>query len=259
MASDRGRPRRDQPADGWIEQVDEQQADDERTDAVRGHQQDDGRARSPAAIRTATRGESGANRPVARAAGRVDERRWRQGGRPARRDDRRILDRGLVGRRISRPARRARPSCRRLADVEPPFRARPGSRSANPSRHRASAGGWSSLGSADAPELAGRELTDAWEAALEGTGLPLHRPAGRSRGARRARRAPLPARDGGRARARRDRPGRTRARSGASATALLASAARRAGAWSTCYDVWLGAPALAGRVSGAVYRVDARG
>ena len=46
--------------------------------------------------------------------------------------------------------------------------------------------------SADAPELAGRELTDAWEAALEASGLPVFRSAGRSRG-RVAFGAPLPA------------------------------------------------------------------
>ena len=43
----------------------------------------------------------------------------------------------------------------------------------------------------DAPQLAGRELADAWETALEASGLPVHRAAGRARG-RVAFAAPLP-------------------------------------------------------------------
>ena len=44
----------------------------------------------------------------------------------------------------------------------------------------------------DAPELAGRELIDVWETALEASALPLYRPVGRVRG-RIAFGAPIPA------------------------------------------------------------------
>src|SRR4051794_23286499 len=46
--------------------------------------------------------------------------------------------------------------------------------------------------SADAPDLGGRELADAWEAALQASGLPVFVPAGRAR-ARVAFAAPLSA------------------------------------------------------------------
>ena len=56
-------------------------------------------------------------------------------------------------------------------------------RERRPSRRdpRASAGGSCSRARRDAPDLGGRELADAWETALEGTGLPAFVPAGRAR------------------------------------------------------------------------------
>jgi hypothetical protein len=105
---------------------------------------------------------------------------------------------------------------------------------------------------ADAPQLAGRELTDAWEQAMEATGLPLHRPAGRAR-ARVAFGAPLPI-------------GMAAERELAEVvlSEVLPAWRVRGGLVGTLpagwvlvelYDVWLGSPALAGRVNGAVYRV----
>ena len=105
---------------------------------------------------------------------------------------------------------------------------------------------------ADAPQLAGRESIDAWEAAIEATGLPLHVPAGRSR-TRVALGAPLPA-------------GITA--EGELAEIVLTEAlpawrvrdaivGRLPVGWELVelYDVWLGSRALAGLVSSAVYRV----
>ena len=107
--------------------------------------------------------------------------------------------------------------------------------------------------SADAPRLAGRELADAWEEALEGTSLPLHRPAGRSRG-RVAFAAPL--------------------QLGIAAERELAEVflAERVPIWRMrtaldealprgwslvdLFDVWVGGPPLAGRVVGADYRIE---
>jgi hypothetical protein len=105
---------------------------------------------------------------------------------------------------------------------------------------------------ADLPQLAGRELTDAWEQAIEATGLPLHRPAGRAR-ARVAFGAPLPI-------------GMAAERELAEVvlSEVLPTWRVREGLIGTLpagwvlvelYDVWLGSPALAGRVNGAVYRV----
>ncbi len=106
--------------------------------------------------------------------------------------------------------------------------------------------------SVGAPQLAGRELTDAWEQAIEATGLPLHRAVGRPR-ARVALGAPLPL--------------------GMAAEHELAEIVltevlpvwrvrdaligRLPAGWTLVdlHDVWLGSPALAGRVSGADYRV----
>ena len=98
---------------------------------------------------------------------------------------------------------------------------------------------------ADAPELAGRESIDAWEAAIEATGLPLHVPAGRSR-ARVALGAPLPA---------------GMAAEGELAEIVLtqvlpawhvrdALAGRLPAGWELVdlYDVWLGSRALVGLV-----------
>jgi radical SAM-linked protein len=107
--------------------------------------------------------------------------------------------------------------------------------------------------SADAPRHAGKELTDAWDSALEASGLPVLRAPGRARG-RVAFGAPLP----------------------------VAIAAERelvdimltelVPAWTVretligglpdgwqlldVHDVWLGAPSLASQVAAADYRID---
>jgi hypothetical protein len=106
--------------------------------------------------------------------------------------------------------------------------------------------------SPDAPELAGRELAEVWDKALEATGLPVHRAPGQTR-ARVAWGAPLPSRV---------IPERELA------DIVLCEAvpiwrvrevllANLPAGWSLVdvHDVWLGSPALAGQVSGAVYRV----
>jgi radical SAM-linked protein len=110
--------------------------------------------------------------------------------------------------------------------------------------------------SRDAPDLGGRELADAWESALEASGLPAFVPAGRPR-ARVAFGAPMSA--------------------GLVAEAELAdivltsfeptwrvrAALERAlpSGWHLVdlYDVWLGAPALAGQVVAADYRISLAG
>ena len=106
--------------------------------------------------------------------------------------------------------------------------------------------------SADTPRLAGRELSEAWELAIEATGLPIHRPAGRPHG-RVAFGASLPM--------------------GIAADRDLVDIflAEPVPIWRLrealldalpdgwrlveVFDVWVGAPALAGRVTGADYRV----
>ena len=106
---------------------------------------------------------------------------------------------------------------------------------------------------ADATGLAGRDVTDAWESALERSGLPVHRPTGRSRG-RVAFGAPLPA-------------GMAAERELADIvlTDLLPTWRVREGiarclvdAWRLIdlYDVWLGMPPLAGQVVAADYRIE---
>lgn len=103
------------------------------------------------------------------------------------------------------------------------------------------------------PEVSGRDQTEAWEVALEASGLPSFRPAGRAR-ARVAFGAPLPA-------------GIAAERE--LADILLTSfepvwrvrealAGRLPGGWRLVdlYDVWIGAPALAGQVVAADYRID---
>jgi hypothetical protein len=110
--------------------------------------------------------------------------------------------------------------------------------------------------SADAPRLAGRELGDAWETAIEATGLPLHRPAGRAR-ARVSFGAPL-------------QLGIAAERE--LADVLMASrvpiwqmrealAGRLPAGWTLVdlFDVWVGGPALPGRVVAADYRIDLAG
>ncbi len=110
--------------------------------------------------------------------------------------------------------------------------------------------------SVDAPDLAGRELTDAWDGAVEATGLPLYRtsPGGR---ARVAWGAPLPARMAAERELAEivltERLPIWRVRE-----ALLRCLPI---GWSLVdlQDVWPGAPALAGRVTGAAYRATLAG
>lgn len=110
--------------------------------------------------------------------------------------------------------------------------------------------------STDAPELTGRELADAWDQAIASTGLPVHRPTGGG-SARVAWAAPLPSRTAGEREL---------------AEILLSDVVpvwrvrealtpRLPPGWSLVdlHDVWLGAPALAGQVTGAVYRVTLEG
>lgn len=110
--------------------------------------------------------------------------------------------------------------------------------------------------SADAPRLAGRELADAWEVAVEAIGLPLHRPAGRAR-TRVAFGAPLQL---GIAAERElvelflvERVSLWRMRE--------AIAGRLPEGWSLIdlYDVWVGGPSLAGQVNAADYRIELEG
>jgi radical SAM-linked protein len=110
--------------------------------------------------------------------------------------------------------------------------------------------------SADAPGIGGRELAGAWEEAVEATGLPFHRPAGRAR-PRVAFGAPL--------------------QLGVAAERELAElflaervpiwrmrdalAGRLPDGWSLVdlFDVWVGGPPLAGRVVAADYRIEVEG
>lgn len=103
-----------------------------------------------------------------------------------------------------------------------------------------------------APDLAGRELAEAWDQAIAATGLPLYRPPGAGR-VRMAWAAPLPSGMDG-----------ERELAEIVLTEMLPVWSVRAAlerclpaGWTLVdlHDVWLGAPALAGRVSGAVYRV----
>lgn len=107
--------------------------------------------------------------------------------------------------------------------------------------------------SADAPRLAGRELSEAWEIAIEASGLPNHLLAGRPRG-RIAFGAPLPA-------------GIAADRELidiflAQAVPIWRVREALAGAlppgWRLVdvFDVWVGAPPLAGRVVAADYRIE---
>jgi radical SAM-linked protein len=110
--------------------------------------------------------------------------------------------------------------------------------------------------SAGAPELAGRELIDVWETALEASALPLFRPVGRVRG-RIAFGAPIPA---------------TLEVERELADILLTEfvptwrvreglAGHLPDGWRLVdlYDVWLGSPALAGQVAAADYRIGVTG
>lgn len=105
----------------------------------------------------------------------------------------------------------------------------------------------------DAPSIAGRELADVWEAALEESGLPIHRPPGRPRG-RVAFAAPLPlgvAAEGELAEVfLSERVPLWRVR-----TALTE---RLPAGWRLIdlFDVWVGGPPLAGRIVAADYRIE---
>jgi hypothetical protein len=106
--------------------------------------------------------------------------------------------------------------------------------------------------SAGAPQLAGRQLADAWDQALEASGLPIHGAAGRGR-ARVAWGAPLPIGMAGE---------RELAEIVLSEVVPVwrvrdALLAVLPAGWSLVdlHDVWLGSAALAGRVTAAVYRV----
>ncbi len=106
--------------------------------------------------------------------------------------------------------------------------------------------------SAGAPRQAGRELTEALERAIEATRLPLHRPAGRSR-ARIAMAAPLPVGMDGE----RELFEIVLTESLPIWRVREALIERLPVGWRLVelQDVWLGTPALAGRINGAVYRL----
>lgn len=108
----------------------------------------------------------------------------------------------------------------------------------------------------DAPELGGRELTEAWEVGFEASGLPAFIPVGRAR-ARVAFGAPLSA---------------GLVAEGELADIVLtdfeptwrvreALTASLPDGWRLVdlYDVWLGEPPLAGQVVGADYRIEITG
>ena len=109
---------------------------------------------------------------------------------------------------------------------------------------------------AGASELSGRESVDAWDAALEASGLPLFRPVGRVR-ARIAFGAPIPAT----LEVERELADITltefvpiwRVREGL--TSHLPDGWRLV----DLHDVWLGGPALAGQVAAADYRIEVTG
>jgi Uncharacterized protein conserved in bacteria (DUF2344) len=109
---------------------------------------------------------------------------------------------------------------------------------------------------ATTPELAGRELGDAWDEAIDATGLPVYRPPGRNRPAI-AFGAPVPARialEGELA----DLVLTALTPTWAVRESLIASAPP---GWRLIglFDVWLGAPALVGQVAAADYRVEVDG
>lgn len=108
----------------------------------------------------------------------------------------------------------------------------------------------------DAPELAGRELIDVWETALEASALPLFRPVGRVR-ARIAFGAPISA-----------TLEVERELADILLTEFVPTWQVREGlmghlpeGWRLVdlYDVWLGSPALAGQVAAADYRIGLTG
>ena len=106
---------------------------------------------------------------------------------------------------------------------------------------------------AEAPAAAGRDLTDAWESALEASGLPLFRPIGRPR-PRVAFGAPLPAT----LPAERELADIVLTESLPTWQVREAVTAHVPVGWRLLdlHDVWLGGPALAGQVAAADYRID---
>jgi radical SAM-linked protein len=106
--------------------------------------------------------------------------------------------------------------------------------------------------SADAPRLAGRELTESWELAIEATGLPIHRPAGRPQG-RVAFGASLPM--GIAAEQELVDIFMAEPVPGWRVREALVGALPEGWRLVDVFDVWVGAPALAGRVTGADYRI----
>jgi hypothetical protein len=110
--------------------------------------------------------------------------------------------------------------------------------------------------SADAPELGSREGVDAWETALEASGLPLYRAPGRAR-PRIAFGAPIPL-----------RLELERELADIVLTEFVPTWRVREGlavhlpaGWRLVdlHDVWLGSPALAGQVVAADYRIEVEG
>ena len=208
-----------------------------------------------ATIRMATRGESGAKRGVPGRARRVDERRRAAGATQAslgaRACDRSASPVGRSAEDRSGLVHRAG----RLPDVSgPPDALAPTTPPAEP-RQR-----WRLVLARDArcpARLASATSPTPGWTAIEATGLPLHRTAGRAAAAR-------------------SRSGR-RSRLGMAAEGelldlvlterwpvwrvreALAIDCPPAGAWSTSYDVWLGGPPLAGRVAAADYRIELAG
>jgi len=107
--------------------------------------------------------------------------------------------------------------------------------------------------SADAPRLGGRELADAWEAAVEATDLPLYRPAGRAR-ARVAFGAPLQL-----GIAAEHEPADLFLTERVPVWRVRdAITSRIPDGWTLVdlFDVWVGGPPLAGRVVAADYRIE---
>lgn len=110
--------------------------------------------------------------------------------------------------------------------------------------------------SSEAPDLGGRELTEAWESALAASGLPAFVPAGRGR-ARVAFGAPLSA--GLVAEAELADIVLTESEPTWLVREALADEVPAGWRLVDLYDVWLGAPPLAGQVVGADYRIEVTG
>jgi hypothetical protein len=105
----------------------------------------------------------------------------------------------------------------------------------------------------DASGRSGRDQTEMWEAALASSGLPLFCPSGRAR-ARVAFGAPLPTGIAGE----RELADILLARFEPAWRVREALAGHLPDGWRLVdlYDIWLGAPALAGQVVAADYRID---